>query len=319
MSISVRPFKRDDAMVWDNIVSKSVNGTFLHSRRFLSYHRDRFVDHSLLIEDKKRRCRGVFPAALDPENPDVIISHPGITYGGIVHEGSLRGSKMIEALQVIMEHYRALGIRTIKYKAVPYIYHREPSQDDLYAFFRLGAHRYRCDISASIDLKDRSMPNRRRRRQLKKAARAGISVESGLEHFESFWPVLEWNRWERHRVRPIHSLDEMKLLSSMFPDNIECHIALLEGEVVAGGILFLMNKVVHVQYAAGNEVGYETAAQDAVLDYCINEAIAKGIHFFNFGTSNTHAGKVLNDGLYKYKLEFGAGGVAHEFYELILV
>ena len=35
---------------WDDFVmNQSINGTFLQTRRFLSYHKDRFVDDSLMI------------------------------------------------------------------------------------------------------------------------------------------------------------------------------------------------------------------------------------------------------------------------------
>ena len=56
----------------------------------LAYHGERFQDFSLVIEDGNRRVVGVFPAAIDPEMEARIVSHPGITYGGIVHDGALR-------------------------------------------------------------------------------------------------------------------------------------------------------------------------------------------------------------------------------------
>ena len=38
----------------------------------------------------------------------------------------------------------------------------------------------------------------------------------------------------------------------------------------------------------------------------------------DFGTSNENSGMYLNDGLYKYKTEFGGGGVVHEYFEFCL-
>jgi hypothetical protein len=51
MSVAARHYAEQDAEAWDKLVVESWNGTFLHQRRFLSYHGDRFQDLSLIIED----------------------------------------------------------------------------------------------------------------------------------------------------------------------------------------------------------------------------------------------------------------------------
>jgi hypothetical protein len=67
---------------WDEFVEKSVNGTFMHSRQFLSYHTPgKFKDCSLLFFDNNKLL-AVFPAA-DVEGK-CLKSHPGATYGGLV-------------------------------------------------------------------------------------------------------------------------------------------------------------------------------------------------------------------------------------------
>ena len=151
----IRRYQVEDSQEWDNLVEKSFNGTFLHTRRYLSYHGDRFQDVSLVIEDDDHKIGAVFPAAADPGIPDRVMSHPGITYGGIVHAGFLQGSKMVEALQAICEIYRKESFHTLRYKSIPHIYHHVPCSDDLYALFRLGARHYRCDLSATLDLESK--------------------------------------------------------------------------------------------------------------------------------------------------------------------
>ena len=56
----------------------------------------------------------------------MVISHPGLSYGGVVHDGSVRGASMIGALDGISRHYRRLGYRKLRYKAVPAIYGSTP-------------------------------------------------------------------------------------------------------------------------------------------------------------------------------------------------
>lgn len=319
MTIQVRQYTNADAQAWDDLVDHSWNGTFLHTRRFLSYHGGRFSDKSLIIEDEKKHIVGVFPAALNPEASDCVVSHPGITYGSIVHAGDLRGARMLEALEQICDFYRQTNITTLIYKAVPYIYHRVPASDDLYALFRLSAVRYRCDLSASINLYNRNKLSQRRIRSLSKAQKNKVFIDDLNEDCREFWSVLQDNLVRKHNMRPVHSLDEISFLHSMFPYNIQFVVGKLDGVVVAGVVLFKTQNVIHAQYIASSQRGQEVSALDAVFDRCINLSKLSGVHYFNFGVSTENSGQYLNDGLHQFKTEFGGGGVVHEFYKIALI
>lgn len=316
--LRVRPFKEEDARRWDELIASSWNGTFLHTRRFLSYHEQRFQDASLVVENDKGEIIGALPAAVDPSEEARIVSHPGITYGGIVHGGALRGSKLLGVLENAVKLYSADGRSSFRYKPIPYIYHRIPSSDDLYALFRHAAVRYRCDLSATIDLANRPTLEKRRRRCLKRAEQSGVRVERGAPYLPAFWKVLEANLASKYAVRPVHSLEELTQLSALFPQNIEHVFGMLEDEVVAGVVLFHCPPVVHAQYIAASEAGRSVSALDVVFDDCITRAKDNGSRYFDFGNSNERDGTYLNDGLHQFKTEFGAGGVVHEFYELRL-
>jgi hypothetical protein len=318
MSVTVRRYKQQDAEAWDRLVAKSWNGTFVHERRFLSHHGERFQDLSLLIEDHRGRIAGVFPAALDATRKDLVTSHPGLTYGGVVHDGSLQGTTMLETLGAIAQVYRAGGLRLLRYRVVPYIYHRVPSADDLYALFRLDAVRYRCDLSAAIDLAFPQRLSKLRRRNLNKARRSGVQVVHGAHYFEPFWAVLEENLASKYGAQPVHTLDEIARLQSMLPEHIECIVSVVEGEIVAGVVLFCTPHVVRIQYAASTTVGNSIGALTAVVNYAIEKSRDWKARYFDFGTSNACGGRVLNQGLYQFKTSYGAGGVVHEFYELKL-
>ena len=296
----------------------SWNGTFLHTRRFLSYHGDRFEDLSIVLEDDRGRITGVFPAALDPTREDVAVSHPGLTYGSIVHNGKLRGEAMVEALRAIAEKYREMGLRLLRYRAVPSVYHVVPSDDDLYALSRLGAARYRCDLSSALNL---ALPQRYsagRQKDLKKARRSGVTTALGAEYLAPYWPILEENLATRHSAIPTHTLREIETLRKRFPQQIECAVGMVEGEMVSGAVLFRTPRVVHLQYSASSPRGNAVGAQTAVVDHVINRSRASGAGYFDFGTSNEDEGKFLNEGHYEVKASFGAGGMVHEHYEMSL-
>ena len=315
--MQVRAYTPADAERWDTFCAEAFGATFLHTRRFLSYHGDRFTDRSLIYEDGARWL-GVLPAAQSPSLPELVVSHPGITYGGVLHDGGLRGEAMLDALQAARTHYAAAGYTSWLYKPVPHIYHRAPAQDDLYALFRLDAKRVRCDLSSCIALAHPLPVSERRRRALKKAQRAGLTLESGAQLADELWPVLEANLGERHGQKPVHSLAEIRSLLERFPQAIHITVARLEKQVIAGTVLFIAGAVCHTQYIASNALGHETGALDLVFDRQITEARDMKAQFFDFGISNEDGGRSLNEGLHRFKSEFGAGGVVHEFYEIDL-
>lgn len=315
---SVRPFVPgvDDA-AWDELVGRSVNGTFLHTRRFLSYHGDRFEDRSLVVEDGSG-LRAVLPAALDPTDPTVVVSHPGITFGGVVHDGSVRGEDMIGVLQAAVGHYRGRAVRAVRYKAVPTLFHRSTAADDLYALFRLGSTRYRCDLAATLDLERRLPLGRSRQKPARAARNRGVEARWGWEAGPEFWDLLEEVLAQRHAAAPVHSLDEMQLLVSRFPDEIRLVTAWTGGELVAGAVMFCMYPVMHLQYSASSALGRKVGGTDVVIEAGIALARSAGYRHYDFGTCSEEEGWALNSSLYDFKLSFGAGSTAFEHYAVIL-
>ncbi|MFQ4141747.1 GNAT family N-acetyltransferase [Chlorogloeopsis sp. ULAP02] len=316
--LKVFPYTESDAALWDRFIVEIPMANFLHSRRYLSYHAERFQDISLLIKDEKNRLVGLFLAAVDQVNRNCVASHPGITYGGMLHAGSLYGEKMLEAFEVTKRYYATQGFERLRYKAVPYIYHQSPASDDIYALFRLGAVRYRCDLSCVIDLTNRPQTSQRRKRGLKKALKQGVEVKEGANFAKHFWLVLEENLARKHGTRPVHSVEEILYLHSLFPQNIKFTVGLLDSQVIAGVVLFVSPLVVHAQYIASSMVGYKVDALDAVFEHCIEKARAEKARYFSFGISTESEGQYLNQGLYQFKTEFGGGGVVHDFYEVQL-
>jgi hypothetical protein len=314
VTLLARAYELSDADRWDAFVARTLQGTLLHTRRFLAYHDDRFFDRSLMLEEDGIVV-GLFPAALSPLDERHVISHPGATYGGIVHQGRLRGGRMIAAIDCLGRYYRSIGLSRLTYKVVPRFYHRAPAEDDLYALFRLGATRQRCDLSCAVDLASRLPISERRRRGFKRASNAGVQVISDMALLPEFWTVLTENLARSHGVRPVHAIDEMSRLADLFPQHIRCLCGRLGDEVVAGVLLFITETAHHAQYIASSEVGHRLSALDVVLETAISIAEREGKRWFDFGISNESQGKFLNEGLFQFKSEFGAGGAVHEFYE----
>jgi len=136
---------------------------------------------------------------------------------------------------------------------------------------------------------------------------------------EPFWAVLEANLRTKYSTRPAHTLEEITHLQTSFSEQIRCIVGLISHRVVAGVVLFQTPRVVHVQYSASTVEGNSLGASTAIIDYAIAKSIDLGARYFDFGVSNEQEGQILNEGLYRFKTSFGAGGVVHEFYEVNLV
>ncbi len=316
MSFEITPFSTAEHELWDAIVSRSINGTLLHSRKFLNYHGKRFEDMSVFVTFKTEVV-GVFPAARSPADSQTVVSHPGLTYGGIVHDGLISGDRMLEVMDKLSIYFHEKNFRRLVYKAIPNIYPIAPAQDDSYALWRFGAARIRCDLAVVIDLAHRLKPSQRRIRSLKKA-RAAVNIRRDIPTFDEFWSILSANLSRKHGAVPVHNLEEISLLSHRFPTEIELYGAFKNDVLVAGVLLFKTARVWHAQYIASSEQGYELAALDAVFDEIVSDAQNASVRYFDFGTCNEKDGHVLNDGLYRFKAEFGGLGVTYEQYQLEL-
>lgn len=299
---------------WDNLVAGARNGTFLHRRDFMEYHSDRFDDCSLLArngETGKLLC--VMPAC---KKGDTLSSHSGLTYGGwLLPASGIDAPTLLEVFDKMIDFARQKAINKIIYKPVPYIYHTYPCDEELYALFRYSAKQVAANLSAAIDLSNPIAFDRGNRHNLNVAQRHGIKIAES-DDWCSFWHILTAVLNERHNLSPVHSLPEIELLHSRFPDSIKLWTATLDGETVAGTVVFNTATVAHAQYIASSSKGRETKALSALFNHVIAVAQSEGKRFFDFGVSTEADGTYLNEGLNAQKWRFGARGVIYPIYEI---
>ena len=309
--IEVRRYNPDDADRWNSFVAESKNGTFILNRRYMDYHADRFTDYSLLfyLDDKL--------VALLPANVqgDILFSHGGLTYGGLVTTDKFKTVDALDVFTYLRKHLLLEGFERVIYKPCPWIYHSLPSEEDLYALFRFGARVAGRDVATVVDLHNMLPMTTLRRRQAKKASDNGviISRENG---FGKFWKVLEDNLMQRYGVHPVHTLDEISLLASRFPD-IELYEAHLGGETIGGVVLYVCGKVAHVQYISANELGKKIGAIDLTFNKII-DVVKPRCRYLDFGKSTEQFGYFLNKGLIFQKEGFGGRAVCYDTYEWTL-
>ncbi len=315
--LKLQPYAPPWSAKWDELVAASTNGTFLLSRRFLSYHGERFRDRSWVFVGRGDEPVAGVLAAEDPREPKAVVSHPGVTYGGWIERGEVTGAECLRCFERLAEAFRAQGYQRWRYRAVPWIYHRIPTERDRYALFRLGGKLVRSDLSSSIWLAHRNKRSLRRQRGERKALQRGVLVEERSMVYQQFWPVLESNLRSRYGRKPVHSLSEILTLQERFPESIELVVARCGGRVVAGTVLFHTDTVTHAQYIAATEEGRELSALDLAFERAIARATERGQRVFDFGISTEQEGRVLNESLERFKHEFGAGSVVYETFEVV--
>ena len=295
---------------WNLFVAASKNGTFLFDRRFMDYHNDRFCDHSLLVY-RDQRLYALLPAN---QKDDTLVSHGGLTYGGLVTDSRCSAKGVLDAFTAINEYLRQQGFRHVVYKAVPWIYHQLPAEEDLYALTSVCHARLTIrDISSAI-IGDRKLRfSESRKSGIRKAHRQGLTIAESTD-FATFWQILNENLTGKYGVRPVHSIVELKLLHSRFPEKIRLYMV-FDGETPVGGtLLFLTPQVLHTQYISANAFGKQHGAIDLLFDHLINNTY-KDYPYIDFGKSTVSDSADLNEQLIFQKEGFGARAVCYDTYE----
>lgn len=300
---------------WDEFVARSRNATFLHYRDYMDYHSDRFHDHSLIFLSDKGKIVALLPANAAGET---LYSHQGLTYGGMLVSMKSTAKEVIEAFRLLTNYAKEQGFKNIIYKPVPSLYHRYPCEEDLYALFYATHSALECrNISSVIDFRQPLTWSQNRRLGVNRAKRNGLYVKES-DDFAAFWNILEDNLRERYNAAPVHSLAEITMLKTRFPDHIRLFMAYDSCHCPqAGTLIYDSNGVAHSQYISSTSVGKESHAVDLLFSEVIHH-YAPTHRYFDLGTSNEQGGTYLNESLIHQKEGFGARAIIYDAWAITL-
>jgi hypothetical protein len=311
-AFSVAQYTPDQQSEWDAFMPGSKNSTFLFYRDYMDYHRDRFTDHSLMVF-RNGELAALFPANLKSDG--TMVSHEGLTFGGLIVPRPATLPEVVGCFRALLRHLHLEQISRLLYKRIPAFYNVVPDDDLAYALFLLDARLVRRDTSTTISLADRLPLRKNHQRLLKKALDRGVHIvqETSLQ---PFWErVLAPQLAARYSAKPVHTLDEITLLASRFPEQIKQFSAYCGDEILAGATVYETSTVAHTQYTAVTEKGREVGAQALLFVSLIDQYQDK--RYFDFGTSNEKESCAVNHGLLDWKEGFGARCQVHDSYEIL--
>jgi hypothetical protein len=311
--MTIKRYENSLKNVWNDFLNNAKNYHFFFHRDYLAYHKGRFEDSSLLIYDSKNKLIALLPANIDNR---ILYTHQGLTYGGFIVNDNMKTEIMIDIFENVKNYLKEHNIYKVIYKTIPYIHHLKPAEENLYALFIQNATLIQRDIGAVIDLQKPIKYSNGRKWSLKKAKNEGFDIEESQD-FKSFWTLLEEILKQQHDSKPIHSLDEIQHLNSLFSKNIKLFLVKKDDKLLAGGITFENPEIVHLQYVANSNEGRKIGALDFLIDHLIHES-KKDKKYFDFGTSNEQNGRFLNKGLIDQKERFGARAVVNDRYEWLI-
>ena len=279
----------------------------------MEYHSNRFKDASYLVL-KKNNVVAVLPAnSVD----DIIHSHQGLSYGGLILKPSLKLNEVILIFEALLYQLSIDGFKTLDLKFIPDFYALQSTNELKYLVHILNAELYKRDVLSVLDLKSSLPYNSSTKQAIKQAEDQSFKVKE-VEDVASFWnELLIPNLKKRHQAKPVHSATEMQKLKQRFPFNIRQFNVYNDDLLISGCTVFETKTTAHIQYIAGSAVKSERVAIDYLHHYLISRVFNEK-DFFDFGASTTNKGKNINEGLLFWKERFGARTYTQDFVKINL-
>lgn len=316
---------------WDEFVmNHSINGTFLHTRRFLNYHPwDRFIDCSKLVLDSKGRIIAVCPACVITYNEEKhLISHKGSTYGGIVLSSKYyKTQKVIDILEALECNWRKSGIVQVILKQTPNLFSLAPEALLEYCYYYKG-YCVKSELNLYVDLNKCHEDihydiSQGKRTNVHNCEKEGCSCRklSTKDEIIAFYELLRITL-KKYNKKPIHSVEELiDFRDVRLRDECDFYGVFLADRMIAGSMMFYFdrNRVAHTQYLCADPE-YNVLSPMTFMYYSMMcEARNKGYDKISWGIVTEDMGNYLNEGLTKSKEAFGSTyGINHTYIKALV-
>lgn len=227
---------------WDNFVDKSNNGTLFHTLRFLNYHKKNKFNFLNLAFYKNSKMIGVLPGGLIN---NLFVSPIGASYGSFV-VGDISFQEYEEIIDTFLIFTKKKNINKIHLTPPPIIYLKNFNQVEQFILEYKGFKVKKHAISNVIDLKNfksiedilKHLP-KNRRNNIHISQKNNIAMQMNND-YNSFYKMLLENK-KKFDTYPTHSLEELKMLSKLFPKRIKLFMAYSARQPISGVLAFITN------------------------------------------------------------------------------
>lgn len=328
MALHIQYYQADEAQEWDDFVlNKSMNGTFLQTRKFIEYHAPgKFQDRSLCVRKGNELVAALLACEINDDGLRTFFAHKGSTYGGICISKKIYSATAVSELMELLETFlRAEGFEKVYLKMVPPIFQRENTDLLDYFLYKQGffcynelnyymhLDRYQQDVLSQFSSSKRrdyrySLHNDLRFQKLETP-----------EEISAFYDVLQLNL-KKLNLPSVHSLEDLQdLYFHRFPSSIAFYGVFWEDQLIAGSMLFLFGEdIVHTQYLSSDEAYLKLYPMDFLIGNLIQLAVDQDKRLFTFGICTENQGRYLNLGLSRFKEGFGTEFCINRSYEKVL-
>jgi hypothetical protein len=296
---------------WNQFVENSNNGTIFHRLDFLNYHGDKFKnEENNLIWLKGETIIAIMPAIKITVNDLITLNSPfGGSFGGIVISKKFKSKHTEIISDLFLQYIQSRNIETVSLTFEPTTYYALPNELIYYSLERRGFKITKRDIFNIIQLKNN--PEKFYEGRARTIIR---NVDKDFEimknpDIEEFYEILKQDK-KRLKQMPTHTIDDLKILISLFPDRINIDIAEHIKTKAKAGVLYIETKKGHTImtfYIAQEDKAKGLNGPSYILHRSIQKYAAKGYQFFDFGSSS-FGYQIQNPGLAEFKESFGANG-----------
>lgn len=243
----------------------------------------------------------IFPAE---SNAHSVYAHRGLTYAGWIVKALLSREQLKEMVSSTLEYLKSQGYQNLYIRPVPDFFCNSDQTDLTQTLLE-----FRPETVSTRTFHATALPFSIRDRGKKWGARRAKfhQITTGpSENYADFWEqLLIPNLRDRYQAGPVHTLEEILLLKSKFPDHIQLRLAYRDAELLGGTVLFLDHSIVHTQYISSSPKGRKLRALDLLFANLVEEFNATK-KYLSLGTSIDSNFGLPIPGLVDWKESLGA-------------
>lgn len=318
---------------WDEFLQQTGNASFQLQRSYMDSQAERYFDCSLMLYEGLSQetpwadeamglynLVAIFPANW-VEEERCVYSHQGLVAGGLVTLPGATQYDTLEMMRAVMHYYaNFMQARRLVYSPAPFIYNRNPREEDLFALSQADARLSTRLLSSAVRVEGERHASLQARKMARRAIDEGLYLDRvnnrDARRLHEFWQLMMSDPLRASLPQPEHSEEQIRELMQNFPRNIRLYTVCKEKRMLAGTMVFEIQHVALACYTMATRDGLEQGALDMLFHHLVTERY-NHLQYFDFGPSNGANGE-LQSVLLRYKEMFGGCAVCYDTYEVDL-